>query len=457
MGGLCAALRLARGGCAVRVLEARSEPGGLASRVVAGGVTFDAGPYILLDRPGLEWAFRALGLDLQERVPLRRIEDVYEVRSPGAPPVRFLASLDETADGLEKTWKGSGRRYRAFVARTRRVYERLEPLLHVSRPSPLDVVRAGALVAVPFLLRPLRSVLDATGLPEPVKQAIGIWTHVAGQRLEEAPSPLAFVPSLIHIVGCYLAPAGIASIPAALARAAEAAGCEISYGTRARAIKTRAGRVETVETESGEVIAADAVVSDVGLATYLTLLDPPPAAAGKLRRLPLQSPGVSAYLAVRGPAAPPYLRFLLPGGDRLCRLLVQPAAVAPSAEAPADVWRPARLLAPMRHADAERGVDAQRAFLTELLDETWWRGELEYRVVATRIPAEWGREFHLYGNAMNPVMTAAFMRAGRLAHRSPYARGLYLAGSSTHPGQWVSFTAISGVLAAERALEDLCS
>jgi phytoene dehydrogenase-like protein len=46
------------------------------------------------------------------------------------------------------------------------------------------------------------------------------------------------------------------------------------------------------------------------------------------------------------------------------------------------------------------------------------------------------------------------MRAGRLAHRSPYVRGLYLAGSSTHPGQWVSFCAVSGILAADRLRED---
>jgi phytoene dehydrogenase-like protein len=56
---------------------------------------------------------------------------------------------------------------------------------------------------------------------------------------------------------------------------------------------------------------------------------------------------------------------------------------------------------------------------------------------------------------MNPVMTARFMRSGRLAHRSPHLERLYLAGSSTHPGQWVSFCAISGVLAADRVLEDL--
>jgi phytoene dehydrogenase-like protein len=52
---------------------------------------------------------------------------------------------------------------------------------------------------------------------------------------------------------------------------------------------------------------------------------------------------------------------------------------------------------------------------------------------------------------MNPTMTASFMREGRLAARSPAADNLYLCGSATHPGQWVSFCAISGVLAADLA------
>ena len=66
-----------------------------------------------------------------------------------------------------------------------------------------------------------------------------------------------------------------------------------------------------------------------------------------------------------------------------------------------------------------------------------------------------GAEYNLYANSMNPVMTARFMRAGRFSHRSPYIKGLYVAGSSTHPGQWVSFCAISGVLAADCAIKDL--
>jgi phytoene dehydrogenase-like protein len=151
---------------------------------------------------------------------------------------------------------------------------------------------------------------------------------------------------------------------------------------------------------------------------------------------------------------PPYLKFLLPGGDERCRLLIRPASLSP--QAVADRWSAARLLVPMDHEKAQRmGPDGQRGYIDKLLAERWWQeGISEFRVLSKRTPAEWGLEYSLARNSMNPVMTAKFMRQGRLAHRSPDLRGLYLAGSATHPGQWVSFCAISGVLAADCARED---
>ena len=148
-----------------------------------------------------------------------------------------------------------------------------------------------------------------------------------------------------------------------------------------------------------------------------------------------------------------YLRFLLPGGGERCRLLVTPSAVA--ADGAREGWWPARLIAPMQYSIAERGPGAQREFLDRVLGEAWWREYVgEYKLLQTRIPTEWGSSYSLYRESMNPVMTARFMREGRLAHRSPWVKSLYLAGSSTHPGQWVSFCAISGILTAGKICED---
>jgi phytoene dehydrogenase-like protein len=457
MGGLAAALRLSRAGFVVRVLEARAEPGGLASGLQAGGLRFDGGPYIVLDRPGLAWAFAELGLDFDEQVPLTPLDPVYEVARASAPPVRISRSLDATADGFDREWPGSGARYRAFVRSLLEAWRRLQPLLRRPRPSLVDLATIGALREIPFLLRPLGSVLRRSGLPPAVVEALGIWTHVAGQRLEDAPSLLALVPALVHEAGAFVPTQGMARIPRALADAAVRAGVELSLRTEVRRIVLEDGRARGVETTDGALAVADVVVSNVGgPGTVVRLL---PAGAGPPKRktvdLPLQSPGVCAYLAVRGRREPPYLRFRLPGGHELCRLLVRTAGG--DARAGVDAPWPARLIAPMRHGEAERlGRSGQAEYLDRLLAESWWReGMDDVEVVARRLPVDWGAEFRLYRDSMNPAMTARLMRRGRWPHRMPGVRGLYLAGSSTHPGQWVSFCAISGILAADCARSDL--
>lgn len=456
MGGLTAALRLAQQGLSVTIIEARPEAGGLASAFEKDGFVFDAGPYILLDRPGLEWAFRSLDLELSEHLTLRHVDDVYEVLS-SHNAVHFYACNKRTAAGIDAQWPGSGRRYERFVAEMREVHQRLSPLLLVSRPGLASLFRNRALTQVPFLLRSLGAILARANLPQPVVDAIAIWTQIAGQRMDEAPSPMAFVPALIHSVGAFYPVEGIGSVPRALARIAAKDGVEFQYGTTVKAIVSQRGGVRGVETNRDEFVPADAIVSNYnGIGTYLEMLgDTPATARKKLNKLPLQSPGACAYLAVRGETKPPYLRFQLPGNGELCRLFVTPAVVAPELEN--NGWVPARLISPMKYELAERlSVEGQRDHLDRLLSERWWREGLDdFRVLATRVPSEWGTQYNLYRNSMNPVMTAGFMRAGRLAHKSPYARGLYLAGSSTHPGQWVSFCAISGILAANDLLEDL--
>jgi phytoene dehydrogenase-like protein len=457
MGGLAAALRLAQQGLSVRIIEARPEAGGLASAFEKDGFVFDAGPYILLDRPGLEWAFRSLGLELAEHVTLRRIDDVYEVLSSQGATVHFYSDGKRTAAGIDAQWPGSGRHYERFVAEMKDTHKRLSPLLHVSRPGLASLLRNRAFTRIPFLLRSLGSILARANLPQPVINAIAIWTQIAGQRIDEAPSPLAFVPALIHSVGAFYPVEGIGSIPRALTRVAAKAGVKFQYGTKVRSIVSENGQVQGVETNQDEFVPADAIVSNYnGIGTYLEMLgDTPAPARENLNKLPLQSPGACAYLAVRGEIRPPYLQFQLPGNGDLCRLFVTPTVVAPELEK--NGWAPARLISPMRYEVAEGlSVAEQRDYLDQLLAESWWREGLdEFRVLATRVPAEWGAQYYLYKNSMNPVMTAGFMRAGRLAHKSPYARRLYLAGSSTHPGQWVSFCAISGILAANDLLEDL--
>ena len=391
---------------------------------------------------------------------MRRVEDVYQVEAADGSVVRIRADLDETADGMERTWPGAGRRYRAFVARVSRIHERLRPLLTSPRPGPAALVGSGAWRDLPFLLRSLRSVLAGAGLPRAVADAVAIWTHVAGQTTAGAPSPLAFVTAILHGVGAFLPLEGIGAIPAALTSSGARGGRRVrSRGDRRgdpmrRGVGCAASRRRTARSSRP---TRSSPTGTAWAPTWSSLADAMPVAARRrLECLPLQSPGVCAYLAVRGGSKPPYLRFHLPGRGELCRLLVTPAAVL-------DGPRPRRLGAgAVDRADGLRRGAADRAGAASenIWSESWpspggRRHVGEARVLHSRTPTDWGAACHLYRQSMNPVMTARFMRAGRLAHRSPFVERLYLSGSATHPGQWVSFCAISGVLAADRVLEDL--
>lgn len=453
VGGLAAAKRLAASGIDVTLCEAKASLGGLAQALDASAVRFDGGPYILLDPVGLGWAFEELGLDL-DALALRKIEDVYEVERADAPPVHVYADLHRTADALEASYPEHGARYRRFVEKTTRIHEALAPLQVQGRPSPLQLVRQGAAWHAPFLLSPLARVLARAGLRGAVADALGIWTHVAGQSMHSAPSPLALVPAMIHGPGCYVPTRGLAAIPELLAEHMQHARITVRTDAHVARIQSERGHVTGVTLQSGEVITADLVISDAsGVATLVELAETPPNVRDEAAALPLQSPGVAAYVLAEERAEGPYLRFRLEPDhpDAPCRLLVRPGAL-PNAD-PKGPW-PVRIVAPLAHEVAERlGEAGQNALLGSILAEPWIQQRVgPFREVARLVPATWGKRHALWRDSMNPVMTARFMRQGRLPHRIATPEGLFLVGSSTHPGQWVSFCMISGVLGADEAL-----
>jgi len=421
VGGLTAATRLAIRGHDVQLFEAREQLGGLASGFQRDGVWFDGGPYILLDRPGLEWACEQIGFDVAT-LALKPVEELYEV-----PPISIYLDLERTADALGS----AGRAYRDFVSQMDRIRMKLAPLLRMSHPTIFDLARRGSLSVAPFLLRSLGSVMRKSGLPQDVVKAITIWTHVAGQQIDSAPSVMAFIPALIHRVGAFVPADGMRAVPQSLADHARSKGVTIHCGKPIYRIAIRNGRVVAVN-----AVSCDAVVSNYNaIGTYDNLVESPPRVRRRLRALPLQSPGLCAYLTASGGEGP-YLRFR---EKEELQLRVR-------------LGNTVRMIMPFdRHASE----DQQSAALQRMLDDPWWREDLrDVHVVHSRTVREWGREMNLYRDSMNPVMTRRLMLRGRIAHRSPWIKGLYLAGASTHPGQWVSFCAISGVLAADLLLSD---
>lgn len=457
-GGLSAAISLARAGVSVKLLEGRPGPGGLASSFVSNGITFDTGPYILLEPSELHAVFADLGLDLRSEVDLMPVHEIYEVTDSGGEHIRFYSSLERTADELDEKWSGAGKKYEVFVRSMQEIYRDVSPMLSSPGPNPIRFMSSVAGRHVAFLLKTFDEVMSESRLPRRVTDAIGVWTQVAGQNKEDCPSAMAFVQAMIHLTGAYYPRSGMSEITRALARHAQRLGVDIHYNSRVSRIAVKDGAVTGVETADGKFIATEFVLSDCGgLLTYLMLVESGLSRAlrTKLNRIPLQSPGVCAYLSVKGVPSSPYIRFRIPGGRAQCRLLVRPSAIEGTVSG--DDWQAARLLAPMTHHDAERlGRSGQAEFLASVLAEPWWKESIsEHRLLATRTPSGWAHEFGLYRESINPVFNADALKKDRMRHRSPYIKGLYLSGSSTHPGPRVTLCAISGILSARKLLKDM--
>jgi phytoene dehydrogenase-like protein len=462
IGGLAAAIALAQRGQDVELLEGTDHTGGLAAPLALGddaGSVVDGGPYILLDPLGLQAACRALGID-DARLDLRRVDDLLVVEGDDGPPVHLWHDLDRTVDGIEAAEPGQGRRYRAFVAEMQGIYAALSPLQRRSRPSPWSLLRAGAVRQAPFLLRSLGAVARRAGLSPALTRTVGIWTHIAGQSLSTAPSILALVAAIVHGTGAYVPRGGLWRIGALLEERARAAGVRIRTGAPVVRIDVDDDRVVGVTLKSGEQVRAARVVSNAaGVATLSTLL-PDSRHAHRVQALPLQGPGVAAFATMARADVDvddtAYLRFTVRRDALLpCLALVRPHR-AGMTTASDDARVHVRVVAPVAHEQMRpRTREQQESLLRTVVDDPWVRRHApRLRVHTTLVPKTYGARTLLHDDSMNPVMTARFMRAGRLPHRVGRPAGLYLVGSATHPGQWVSFCMISGVLGASALLHD---
>lgn len=446
MGGLSAAINLYQKGFKVTLVEASDQLGGLARSEQFGDTQFDAGPYILLDQPGLQWAYNKLGYSLENELELHKLTNIYTVNED----VTFYDGLEKTIAHFEKKWPTQGEKYRNFVLDTAKIHTALSPHTYTSKPTPWDIIKTGKLSLIPFLVSSLGGVLARYSLHVDLQKAIGIWTQVAAQTIAKAPAPMALVPSLMHGQGAYYPIGGMGTIPQSLANKAIELGVTIHTNTQLTRVVHSNKKITAIETNNRGTIPCDVLMSNMSaLAMYELIPEAIPKKYTQyLQNLPLQSPGIAAYLQVKTKknANSSYLTFNTKHPMLKSIAFVNPGVVLGTKE-----YHQARLVAPLDYNDAKRMTDTEQVkLLDDIINSMWWKEDIEdFKVLYKRTSNDWGKKYNLYKNSMNPVMTASFMRKGRMPHKSKYMDNLYFCGSSTHPGQWVSFAAISGILSSD--------
>ena len=485
IGGLAAAIDLARQGAEVTLLERQGEPGGKMREIVLGEARIDAGPTVFTLRSVFDELFAAAGDSFADRVALRPATTL--ARHAWGPDRRLdlYADVERSQEAIgEFAGAAEARRFRDFCAATRRMFQTLEaPYLRSSAPSPIGLVRAMGLRGLPnlFQIRPFATMWGALGdhfFDARLRQLFGRYATYCGSSPFLSPATLMLVAH-VEQQGVWLVTGGMRRIADALAALAERVGVRLCYRAEANGITLNDNGVAGVRLASGEHVTADAIVMNADAAALAggflgggSLAEAVPAMRPHQRSL-----SAMTWALLAKTSGFPLSRHTVFFSDdyamefdelvRQRRIPADPTVYVCAQDRSDDGrWNQnaERLLVLVNAPATGDSNDLNPAEIMQCEERTFRRLE-RCGLQVSRQPETTLVTTPQHFEAMFPGTGGALY--GRATHgwRSSFQRpgprtripGLYLAGGSAHPGAGVPMVALSGRMAASALLADHAS
>jgi diapolycopene oxygenase len=484
LGGLAAACTLAARGYDVTLLERNAWLGGKAAVLESDGFRFDMGPTILMMPSVLARLFAEAGRDLDDALDLVPLDPQWRSFFDDGATLDLHADRRAMATALDAFAPGgaASRGYGAFLDLSQRLSEISKTFFFWrSIGSPMDMVDLSRPLDPSMLrewlaMRPWSTVAATVRsfVPEPrVAQMLDHFTQYVGSAPDASPSVLCGIAAMQVGEGVWYPRGGTRAIPEALVRLASELGVDLRTECGVRTIlRGEKGEVAGVETEDGERIAFDAVVSDAdAVRTHRDLLGGK--AAKRFARRRSYEPacsGVVLYLGLDRRydqllhhnfvfSRDPHAEFASiyrrgePAGDPTCYVCA-PARTEPDVAPPGGEALYVLVHTPYlrSHHDWDRLFPAYRRVILDKLERAAGLEDLERHIVfESRLTP---RDIHdrysvldgaIYGLASHGRLSGAF----KPSNRSPDVPGLYLAGGAAHPGPGMPMVLMSGWIAAD--------
>lgn len=477
LGGLAAAAHARGQGHDVMIVERSDRPGGRAGIIESHGYRIDNGPTVLTMPNLLRDAFTAVGADMDELCPVRRVDPMYRAVYADGSVLHVRHGRDAMTAEIERF--AGAKDAEGF----RRFCDWLDRLYRAEMPNFIDT----NFDSVRDLLKPWRAGLELVRLggfgklgprvakyfdDERLQRIFSFQAMYAGLAPHDALALYGVITYMDSVEGVFVPENGMHQMATGLAEALHRANVSIHYGANVTAIARRngtSGPVTGVELDDGEFIAADAVVCNPDLpVAYRTLLgiDAPRAA-----RRGVYSPSCLLWLAgVRGmppaDAAHHNIHFghdwdqafkaiikdgvPMPEPSILVTLhTIDTPQLAPAGCSTIYALEPAPNLAGKVDWRSERGRLVDR--LQQKVASLGYPVDVEVEAVID--PADWGRLGMEQGTPF--ALAHTFRQTGPFRPNNIDSRvpGLVFVGSSTVPGVGVPMVLVSGRLAAERLNE----
>ena len=483
IGGLAAAIDLARAGLDVQVLERSASVGGRMRTQPSPRGPVDAGPTVFTMRDVFASLFDDAGGDLERALELSPLHRLARHQWQDGSVLDLYDDPDRSAEAIgDFAGAGAVRDYRRFEAAAARMHATLDgPFMRSPKPSPIGLSAAVGFHRVTDLLatRPFSTLWRALGdhFSDPrLRQLYARYATYCGADPFRAPATLMLIAH-VERLGVWRVRGGMRALAEALAELARSVGVRFHFDAEVREIERRGDRVSHVATHE-QRFAADLVVfnGDVAVLADGLLGDAarracPRAARGAPRSLSAYT--VTGAFRCRGfPLAHHTVLFSEdyarefeavrrggPADDPTVYLCAQDRTDDESADASLDGERLLMLVNASAPGDEGKAMAAPTAVLERIQQRARAAGlhiEAEAPWTLTT-PADFHSAFPgtrgaIYGRAIHGFQ-ASFARPGSRTG----LKNLYLAGGSVHPGAGVPMVALSGRLAAKAALTDLAS
>jgi phytoene dehydrogenase-like protein len=416
-GGLASAVRLAKLGHEVTLVERSATLGGALSEVSQDGFAWDAGPTYTMLPAVIRDLFRKSGRPVErelELVPLdlvreHRFEDDTSVRLPGGSRSAQVAAFDAMSPGLGQRWVDHVASYADDWDVLRRGY--------LENPwDPADLPRD---VAARLDSREtLHKRLKKTFKDERLRMVAGHPFVAEGHDLRNVPAWAGMTAYVEQRFGTWTVEGGMARIGTALEQRLATRQVAVLTSTEVTDLVVREGRVVAVATAAGD-IDADVVVCAV---------DPRrlPALASYVERSMPAIPPVVTHVGLEG-SGPDLPHELVLHGEAM--LVVRTGGRAPDGCSAITVHGRGKLSEDILRALARHRVDVRAQVVT--------RVDRSPRNLVER----WG------GSPMGVLWQGRATTRQRLGPRTPVA-GVYAAGAHATPGAGLPYVGLSAALVA---------
>jgi len=480
VGGISAAIHLARHGLHVTVLEKNSRPGGRCDHFVRAGHHFDTGPTLLVMRLLYEAEFRALGASLQERLDLQRVDPTYHLVFDNGSQLALTSDMQSMQQQLEVLQPGSFQGLLRYLQEGERHYQlAIENLVNRDFRKATDFFSLRNLPLI-FSLKPFvhhYQNMSAYFDDPRLKTAFTFQDVYMGLSPFEAPATFSLMPYTELAHGVWYPKGGMYSLVETLADLAREAGVEFVYNSPVERIDTNASHARGVLLDGGVRLNADVVLANADLPYVYQDLLPQDGMARSLSRKRYSCSVISFFWGVDKPypSLGPHTLFLaddyrenFESIDRDLGLPANPSLY---------VHAPARLDPAMSPAGQETiTAVVPVGHMSEKDDQDWAalrdeaRGHVFRRLRSLGItdlaehiqfevnytPLSWRKRYNLVKGSTHgldhSLTQLAYFRPANRHHRY---QNLYFVGASTHPGTGIPTAMVCARLVTGRIMEEL--